>query len=123
MGDHSFSGLPGKIENMVDHILPQKSAILGVGVNPINLAIAINAIRNWITIRSPHYVCVAPAHSIMQGYRDPTFRKILIQSGFTTPDGMAIVWLLRLQRFPQTDRVYGPDLMRAVYQQSISTGW
>lgn len=59
----------------------------------------------------------------MQGYRDPELRRIFNRSGLTTPDGMAIVWLLRLQGFSQVERVYGPDLMQAVCKRSAETGW
>jgi len=103
--------------------IPYKFPILGVGVNPINITDAINIIQCWITNRDQQYVCVTPAHSVMDGYRNPDLKKIFNGSGLTTPDGMAIVWLLRLQGFHQVRRVYGPDLMQAVCEHSLETGW
>jgi N-acetylglucosaminyldiphosphoundecaprenol N-acetyl-beta-D-mannosaminyltransferase len=41
----------------------------------------------------------------------------------TTPDGMSLVCLLRLQGFPDVDRVYGPDLMQAVCERASEAGW
>jgi N-acetylglucosaminyldiphosphoundecaprenol N-acetyl-beta-D-mannosaminyltransferase len=40
-----------------------------------------------------------------------------------TPDGMAIVWLLRLMGHRNVQRVYGPDLMLAACERSLETGW
>ena len=37
-----------------------------------------------------------------------------------TPDGMPIVWISRLMGHRQVERVYGPDLMLAVCEQSVS---
>jgi len=108
---------------MNTYILPQKYAILGVGVSPVNMQLAISVLNQWISNKSQNYICVAPAHSIMHGYRYPRLRKIFNSSGMTTPDGMAVVWLLQLKGFHNVERVYGPDLMRAVCQRSLQTGW
>jgi N-acetylglucosaminyldiphosphoundecaprenol N-acetyl-beta-D-mannosaminyltransferase len=97
--------------------------ILGIYIDPVNIQKTVDIINTWIQSRKSNYVCVTPAHSVMQGYRNPELRKIFNQSGLTTPDGMAIVWILRLQGFPDVDRVYGPDLMQAVCQYSSKVGW
>ena len=84
---------------------------------------AIETIRLWIDQRDPHYVCVTPAHSIMDCYFNPELRPIFNQSGLTTPDGMSIVWTLRLKGHKHLGRVYGPDLMRSLCQQSLEHGY
>ena len=43
-------------------------------------------------------------------------------SGLTTPDGMAIVWLLRLQGHRRVSRVYGPDLMLSLCRHGLERG-
>jgi N-acetylglucosaminyldiphosphoundecaprenol N-acetyl-beta-D-mannosaminyltransferase len=97
--------------------------ILGVTVSAIHMRIAIDTIREWISSGEKNYVCVTPAHSIMDAYSDPAFRDILNRSGLTTPDGMAIVWLLKIAGYKDVGRVYGPDLMLAVCEESIKHGW
>lgn len=87
--------------------------ILGVGVSAINMQQALAAMDYWIKTRSPHYVCVTPAHAIMDCYDYPPLRQIYNHSGLTTPDGMAIVWLLRWAGYAGVERVYGPDLLLA----------
>jgi N-acetylglucosaminyldiphosphoundecaprenol N-acetyl-beta-D-mannosaminyltransferase len=97
--------------------------ILGVRISAINMSQALAQFEAWIERKEQHYVCVAPAHSVMEGYRDPTLRRILNQSGMTTPDGMGIVWLLQLQGCSHVGRVYGPDLMQEVCRISVDRGW
>ena len=97
--------------------------ILGVRVHALNMALALETMASWIETRQPHYICVTPAHSIMDFRRDPELMEIANHSGLTTPDGMSIVWLLRRMGFPQTERVYGPDLLLAACEQGLSLGW
>ncbi|MDR3572907.1 MAG: WecB/TagA/CpsF family glycosyltransferase [Anaerolineaceae bacterium] len=102
---------------------PERGNILGVGVSAINMQQALDSIDQWVRIRSPHYVCVTPAHTVMDCYRSFDLRQIYNCSGLTTPDGMAIVWLLKWQGFRKVERVYGPDLLQAVCQQSLTHGY
>jgi len=98
-------------------------SILGVGISAINMGQALAAFEDWIGRKEQHYVCVTPAHSVMDGYRDAGLRSIFNHSGLTTPDGMAIVWLLQLHGFRHVGRVYGPDLMHEVCRLSVDKGW
>jgi N-acetylglucosaminyldiphosphoundecaprenol N-acetyl-beta-D-mannosaminyltransferase len=106
-----------------ENIQKASANILGVKVDAIDLAKAIILITDWIRNHEPNYVCVTPAHGIMECQRDPQLRKIFNRSGLTTPDGMAIVWLLKLWGYPHVSRVYGPDLMQAICKCSRQTGW
>lgn len=100
-----------------------RANLLGVGISAINMDQALETIQAWITRREPHYVCVTPAHSIMDCYNNPELRLIFNQSGLTTPDGMSIVWTLRLMGHKHVGRVYGPDLMHALCQHSLGHGY
>jgi N-acetylglucosaminyldiphosphoundecaprenol N-acetyl-beta-D-mannosaminyltransferase len=99
------------------------SNILGVRVNALNITKTLNIIENWIEQKNNNYICVTPAHSIMDCYKDHELRNIFNLSGLTTPDGMAVVWIMRLMGFKETGRVYGPDLMNAVSEVSVSKDW
>lgn len=87
--------------------------ILGVGISPVNMAQTLETIEGWISRREPHYVCVTPAHVVMECYHHPDLHPLFNSSGLTTPDGMSIVWLLKLRGHPEVGRVCGPDLMEA----------
>jgi len=97
--------------------------ILGVKVNAISMKQSLQAIEGWINSRQAHYVCLAPAHSIMECYDHPELRTIYNRSGLTTPDGMPIVWLCRWSGHPEVERVYGPDLLKAACKYGDKLGW
>jgi N-acetylglucosaminyldiphosphoundecaprenol N-acetyl-beta-D-mannosaminyltransferase len=84
---------------------------------------ALMALEAWIHRRELHYVTVTPAHAVMDAYHDPELRRILNASGMTTPDGMAIVWLLKLKGHKHVSRVYGPDLMLETCWAGLERGY
>lgn len=100
----------------------QSSDVLGVHVSPINMSMALATLDEWIAGREPHYVTVAPGHSVMDAYHDPELRRIVNASGMVTPDGMSVVWALRLKGYKHVSRVYGPDLMLALCGAGVAKG-
>lgn len=101
----------------------ERCDILGVKISAVNLPLAMATLEQWIATDQATYVCVTPVHSVMDCYHQPDLKPIFNNSGMTTPDGMPIVWLLRGYGYKHVDRVYGPDLMRAVCKQSIQKGY
>ncbi len=97
--------------------------MLGVGVHPINMGQALDAIDRWIARGEKHYVCLTPIHSILACQDDPDMKRVFNQSGLTTPDGMPLVWISRASGHHQANRVYGPDVMRSVSQRSVALGY
>jgi N-acetylglucosaminyldiphosphoundecaprenol N-acetyl-beta-D-mannosaminyltransferase len=97
--------------------------ILGIQVSAINMDMTLEIIQSWIQKRERHYVCVAAVQSIMECQRDETLRHIFNDAGLVTPDGMPLVWLSRLNGHTHVRRVYGPDLMLALFSQSTLKGY
>jgi N-acetylglucosaminyldiphosphoundecaprenol N-acetyl-beta-D-mannosaminyltransferase len=97
--------------------------ILGIHISAIDMPQAVETVRGWIDARAANYICVTPAHSVMDAYRDPALKEILNSSGLTTPDGMSIVWLLKSYRHRSVQRVYGPDLLLALCAAGLQSGW
>lgn len=89
--------------------------ILGVGVSAVDMNSAIDAIEEWIAIREPHYVCLRDVHGLMLCQSNERLRAIHNAAGLVTPDGMPLVWCLKLAGRKAVERVYGPDLMLAVF--------
>jgi N-acetylglucosaminyldiphosphoundecaprenol N-acetyl-beta-D-mannosaminyltransferase len=102
---------------------PGRVNILGVGVSAINMEQALNAIEGWIVQRQLHYVCVTGVHGIVESQRNNSLRRVHNAAGLVTPDGMPLVWLARLHGRNHVERVYGPDLMLALCDRSISKGY
>ena len=97
--------------------------ILGVRVSAIDMAQALGIIDGWIAHRQQHYVCITGVHGIMESQRDEGLRRIHNEAGLVTPDGMPLVWLSRLYGHGHVRRVYGPDLMLALCEHSLSKGY
>lgn len=97
--------------------------VLGVGVSALNMDLALAEIAEAVEKKNKGYVCVTGVHGVSEAQTDPDFRQILNRCFLCTPDGMPLVWVGRLQGQKQMDRVYGPDLMLAVMEESERRGW
>jgi N-acetylglucosaminyldiphosphoundecaprenol N-acetyl-beta-D-mannosaminyltransferase len=102
---------------------PPRVDVLGVRVSAIGMDDALAHLERWIATGERQYVCVVPAHTVMDCRDDPALRDAVNASGLATPDGMSIVWLLRARGYRRTERVYGPDLVLAACRRSLATGW
>jgi N-acetylglucosaminyldiphosphoundecaprenol N-acetyl-beta-D-mannosaminyltransferase len=93
--------------------------VLGVGVSPINMSMAVAQIDDWIRRGDvSRYVCVTGAHGVMESQHNEALRKIHNAADMVTPDGMPLVWLSKFKGFQHVDRVYGPDLMLALCERN-----
>lgn len=101
----------------------ERLAILGVGVDALDLPAVVLRIDGWIRDRGREYVCVRDVHGVMQSVRDDTVRQAHFAAGLVVPDGMPLVWLLKIGGHPGASRVYGPDLMLALFARSEERGY
>jgi len=97
--------------------------VLGVGISAVNIEEACGEIETAIHERRREYVCVAPVATIVDCQRDREYKKIVNDAYITTPDGMPVVWLGRLQGHKNVARTYGPDLLLAVCGYGQSRGY
>jgi len=96
--------------------------VLGVGIDAIDMRAATARIIDAVVTQPGGYVCVTGVHGVMEAQRDERLLQALNRSLVTTPDGMPMVWLGRLAGFDSMRRVYGPDLMLRLCEQSVSLG-
>ncbi len=97
--------------------------VLGVGVSVLNMETALEVMAEAIAKKQKGYVCVTGVHGVSEAQSDPAFRQILNGAFLNTPDGMPLVWVGRLHGEKQMRRVYGPDLMVALFEASRQTGY
>jgi N-acetylglucosaminyldiphosphoundecaprenol N-acetyl-beta-D-mannosaminyltransferase len=100
-----------------------RANILGVGISAINMRQAVDEICRWVASGERHYVNVCTVHTVMECQKDERLRKIVNESGLSTPDGMPLVWINHLQGHRHVGRVYGPDLMLALCQTGLNAGY
>jgi N-acetylglucosaminyldiphosphoundecaprenol N-acetyl-beta-D-mannosaminyltransferase len=85
--------------------------VLGIRVSPTNYASATSQITNWALAGESRGVIATGVHGVMEAHDSPDFKKILNTADMITPDGMPLVWMLRLKGVKGQTRVYGPTLM------------
>ena len=100
-----------------------RQPILGVNINLTNLDNTLNKCSQFIGEKDKAYICLAPAHSVMDCYYDEEVRLSFNNSSLTVPDGMGVVWILKLKGNQSVGRVYGPDLLLNLCEMSIQAGW
>jgi len=96
-----------------------RTDVLGVGVSIVNMDDAIRLSESVIRSRDRGYVCVTDVHGIIEAQSDTAFREILNRSIMTTPDGMPLVWVGRIQGHDRIRRVYGPDFLLEMCRVSV----
>ncbi len=88
--------------------------ILGVRVDATSYEDISRAVVEMAFTGSGGMVCVATTHSLLEARDDPEFRRLLNAAERVTPDGMPLVWGLRVLGIRHASRVYGPALMPAI---------
>ena len=101
--------------------------LLGIRVDRTSYPDAANRVIAWAREESSRYVCVAPVSSVMEAYDDLRFEQIINAAALVTPDGVPVVWALRLLGLQNATRVYGPDLtlevLRIAEREGIPVGF
>jgi N-acetylglucosaminyldiphosphoundecaprenol N-acetyl-beta-D-mannosaminyltransferase len=81
----------------------------------------------WAGDGRSHGVAFAPVHVVMEAWDQPEYCAGLNSLDMVNPDGMPVVWALRLLGNKAATRVYGPDatlrLLEAAQQHQIPIGF
>lgn len=101
--------------------------LLGVGVNSLNYDWALKIVIRWAQLRDSRYICIANVHMLMEAYDSPGFKGVVNDADLVTPDGMPLVWMMRVKGKRDQQRVYGPTLMlhvlEAAARENIPVGF
>jgi N-acetylglucosaminyldiphosphoundecaprenol N-acetyl-beta-D-mannosaminyltransferase len=95
-----------------------KLNLLGVYVSALDLPTATAEMEAAIAAGRLSYASACPVYTLMQGHERAEVRAALNGADWVTPDGMPVVWALRLFGARGAGRVYGPDLMLALTELS-----
>jgi N-acetylglucosaminyldiphosphoundecaprenol N-acetyl-beta-D-mannosaminyltransferase len=112
---------------MTNELKSASRLILGTRVDGTSYADATRRVLEWAKAGESRAVFAANVHMVMEAYDHPSFRAIVNDSDLMTPDGMPLVWSLRLQGVAGATRVYGPDLtpfvLKAAEEEGIGVGF
>jgi N-acetylglucosaminyldiphosphoundecaprenol N-acetyl-beta-D-mannosaminyltransferase len=96
--------------------------VLGLRVDAISCAEAVDVVEGWITAGERRYVCLANVHAVVERLKDPSLWPVYREAGLCLPDGVPLVWLGRRSGRAAT-RVYGPDLTQLLCARAALRGW
>jgi N-acetylglucosaminyldiphosphoundecaprenol N-acetyl-beta-D-mannosaminyltransferase len=81
----------------------------------------------WASRRESRYLCFVPVYNVMSARSDWPLQAAMNGADIVNPDGMPLVWALRLLGVPDAVRVYGPDftlvLLREAERNRIPVGF
>ena len=103
--------------------LPE-ATILGATVHGPTLGEALGIISDWIAVGDGHCrsVVVTGFHGLWVGHQDPEFRDMLNTADLFCPDGIAPIWLSRLQGHSLPQRIPGGDILGAFLRSAENAG-
>src|ERR1043166_1399964 len=96
--------------------------ILGVRVDATSYTDATERIIRWALGGESRYVCICSVHGIMESRDSESFRDILNGADLVTPDGMPLVWTLRMLGLHRTPRCDGPSLPPYICEGAARAG-
>jgi N-acetylglucosaminyldiphosphoundecaprenol N-acetyl-beta-D-mannosaminyltransferase len=95
-----------------------KFGVLNTKVDLTSYEHSTQTILNWACAGESRMVIAANVHTIMEAYDSPGFKEIVNNADLVAPDGMPLVWMMRLKGLRDQRRVYGPALMLHVLEAS-----
>ncbi|AFY69723.1 glycosyl transferase, WecB/TagA/CpsF family [Thalassoporum mexicanum PCC 7367] len=87
--------------------------ILGSRIDATSYAQVCDRLVACLAAGQYGYVVAANVHVVMTAFWQRQYQRIVNNAMIVTPDGMPLVWGLRLLGIKKQSRVYGPDLMLA----------
>lgn len=90
--------------------------VLNVNVDETSYSAATKRILDWTREHKSGLVYTANVHMLMEAWDSAEFMRSLRAADMVTPDGMPLVWLMRVKGYSNQSRVYGPTLMLHVLE-------
>lgn len=102
--------------------MAERVNILGVDVDAITMAEAVDVVRRAMDTRAGVMVATANAEMLMRATHDEELRHILNASALVVPDGAGTVWAARHLGHAMPERVAGYDLAQELLRCAPAEG-
>jgi N-acetylglucosaminyldiphosphoundecaprenol N-acetyl-beta-D-mannosaminyltransferase len=96
--------------------------ILGSPTTALPFQKQIEVILEWAKERRSRVVCVANTHMLVEASNNDDFKRVLFDADLVTPDGMPLVWMMKLLGAYNQDRVAGMDIFEEVCRLASERG-
>lgn len=97
-------------------------SVLEVNLSQTTYGLAARQVILWALNSECRVVFAANVHMLMEAHDSPAFKEIVNSADLATPDGMPLVWMMRLKGQKDQPRVYGPTLMLHVLEAAAREG-
>ena len=102
--------------------MAERVNILGVDVDAVTMAEAVDVVRRAMDTRAGVMVATANAEMLMRATHDEELRHILNASALVVPDGAGTVWAARHLGHAMPERVAGYDLAQELLRCAPAEG-
>ncbi len=99
-----------------------KTDVLGVGIDNITLAEAVDAGAALLQKEGFHYVVTPNPEFILSARKDETFRSVLNGADLALPDGIGVVYAAKILGRPLKGRAPGVDFAQGLMERMAKTG-
>jgi len=103
------------------------TSVIDINLNETSYEAVTRQIQAWAQAGESRAVYATSVHGTMEAHDVLEFRDILNRADLITPDGMPLVWMMRLKGFKNQQRTYGPTLMLHILEmaarEKISVGF
>ncbi len=96
--------------------------VLGMRVDRTSYQEAARKALDWALAGESRYLCAASVNNVMEAHDSADFMRVMNEADLVTPDGMPLVWGMRLLGASGATRVYGPDLTPVVLGEAERAG-
>jgi len=99
-------------------------SVTGAPVSTLTFDDQMQLIIGWAKAHVSKVVCVANVHMIMEAHWHPDFNSVLQRADLVTPDGMPLVWMIKMLGAYNPSRVAGMDILlslcKSAPEQNVS---
>jgi N-acetylglucosaminyldiphosphoundecaprenol N-acetyl-beta-D-mannosaminyltransferase len=92
--------------------------IIGSPITALPCDAQVDVMLEWAQEQSSRSVCVANTHMLVEAHSNPEFLGVLRGADLVTPDGMPLVWMMKLLGVHNQNRVAGMDILLALCQEA-----
>lgn len=107
---------------MTNPSAPTSRVILGMRTDSTSYSDAATCIFDLASAAKSSYVCVANVHVTMESYDSAEYRGAINAADLVVPDGMPLVWALRLFGVHGATQVRGPSLIVHLLEMAAARG-
>lgn len=102
---------------------PQRARVLGMPIDLVTMASALDAIESHLSGHSAQHVVTADSSGLYLQTKDSDLARAYQEAALVTPDSIGVVWAIKRQGYALSDRVSGVELVDQLTELSAKKGY